>query len=977
MLFIKYKLESFRDTVAEQAQARLSLRFGAEEVEVNGLRGLRVRGFDAVFTTPLGPRLHVAAPETFIDIDLVDLFYGQMTVERIQVEGATFTLSRDAGEPWFNAPRGAGGMIPQNLSFRVTGHHCALRLATGEDAPALEVRELAFDVSRLPQSPDTVGRVYGLLGEGSGRPIQSTFRYGAVADFDLRVSAKDIVADDVNALLPEGARLTGGGTVTPSIRLSGYPDRTLVLSLDAPFSGLAAAGASALPPLAGTLTSLATYHLDTHVLTVTSANLDAGQVRGDVSGTIALARPPAVLDLRLAVEEFPLEDMAREAVRAALGSYGTLDFDVSDPYRIALALTGTVDAPVLSVEAELERGTVAFQPVDPRFPSADLRVSRVAFTLDSALRQPVGTLNITGGSLQQNGLGLAADEVAGTLVLLPGKAVLEPLTARVSGNPLTGNVTYDFVERAASFELAGTVGEVDELPFMESLGKAHVAGDVRIQCDGTLASDRIAVNGTVDLTDAEVEYDWFFLKPAGMGGSVRDLHVDFRPKQSLAVTGTLSAATSLVDFEAKLAHRGGKWVTERIAASSDAVNVLTTSECLRVPYGFSGECATEGSFSWEPSPSGASGKGIVRTSIFFPKVTLQPDSDLAPLVCTNARLTSVYDEGIEPRTSTITVEAEDARVPALSSPWLPPFRPEDEALDARFPRNPMVTQYSLRAGSISLPPWRGTAFEGSGHFTPDDSAIDRFAADLEGGGRMEGSYAIEREHNIGTLDVSWTDTPATYLIQHMKFPEMLTGTLTGEVHYSMDRDDPSTLNGGGHVDIRDGQFSADFVVQLMASQLDADMSALPPSLAFDQLRADILFEGDKVTTSEILLESEGIRVSGGGYFILEGDMDYMIDVSVSPQTAARIPVLAHNLNVSGHRATQTDIKLAFHLTGPTFSPSGRVAGLPPVGVTLVNGAFTVGGEVVKIIDTPRQILIDLFKIIGGAVGASKPAGGRK
>ncbi len=976
LLFIKYKLESFRDTVAKQAEERLGLRFGAKAVEVNGLRGLRVEGFDALFTTPLGPRLRVQAPETFIDIDLIDLFYGQMTVKRVLVEGASFTLSREAGQPWFNAPRG-GGLMPKTLSFRVTGRHCTLRIAGSQEETALELRELAFDVSRLPQSPDTVGRIHGLLGKGRGRPVQSTFRYGALEDFDLRVSGAGLVAADVNALLPAGARLAEESTMAPAIRLSGYPDHTLVISVHAPFTNLALADSSLLPPLTGTLSTLASYQLDTHEVKLTSARLESAQMSGDVSGTLSVAQPPGVLDLRLSVEQFPLKEMARQAVQAALGQYGEVDFEIDDPYTIALALRGTLDTPTLSVKAKMEQGSVTFKPIDQRYPAADLRVGMVALSWDSTLRQPVGTLNITGGTLRHGALGLAADDITGTLVLRPGKAILDPLTATVAGNEMAGDVTYDFSTKTAAFGLTGVLADVERLNFMDKLGKGGVKGAVHLSCKGTAAPDQVVVQATVDLTQAEVEYDWFFLKPKGMGASVRDLHIDLKAKQSLTVAGILSAATSTVAFDAALAYRDGTWKPQTVTARSDAVNVLTTGECLRLPYRLSGENATEGTFAWRPSPTGKPGKGEITTSVFFPRISLEPGNNLAPIVCNDARLTAQFDNGPDPGTVSLRVEAREARVPALSSPWLPPFRPEDKELDARFPRRPMVTRYELRADRISLPPWRGTNFEGTGFFSKEQNVIRHFAADIEGGGRLEGSYGVKRAENIGTLDVSWTEIPAIYLLRHMKFPELLTGTMTGEVHYSMDRDDPGTLEGGGRFDIRKGQFSADFVVQLLASQLDADLSALPPSLAFEQLRADVAFDGDKITTSDILLESEGIEISGGGYFILDGDMDYMIDVSISPKTAARIPVLAANLNISGHKATQTDIKLAFHITGPTFSPSGRVAGLPPVGVTLVNGAFTVGGEVVKIIDTPRQILIDLFKIIGGAVGVAKPAGGRK
>jgi hypothetical protein len=72
-----------------------------------------------------------------------------------------------------------------------------------------------------------------------------------------------------------------------------------------------------------------------------------------------------------------------------------------------------------------------------------------------------------------------------------------------------------------------------------------------------------------------------------------------------------------------------------------------------------------------------------------------------------------------------------------------------------------------------------------------------------------------------------------------------------------------------------------------------------------------------------------------------------------------------NLNLEGFKIAQKDIEFVYRLQGPSFKPSGTVAGVPKPGITLVSGAFEVASEV---IDFPRQILIDLFKIGGGIIG---------
>jgi hypothetical protein len=48
-----------------------------------------------------------------------------------------------------------------------------------------------------------------------------------------------------------------------------------------------------------------------------------------------------------------------------------------------------------------------------------------------------------------------------------------------------------------------------------------------------------------------------------------------------------------------------------------------------------------------------------------------------------------------------------------------------------------------------------------------------------------------------------------------------------------------------------------------------------------------------------------------------------------------------------------------------------LAGLPSPSITLVSGALETTSEVVQVLDLPRKILLDVFKIGAGIVGARK------
>ncbi len=233
------------------------------------------------------------------------------------------------------------------------------------------------------------------------------------------------------------------------------------------------------------------------------------------------------------------------------------------------------------------------------------------------------------------------------------------------------------------------------------------------------------------------------------------------------------------------------------------------------------------------------------------------------------------------------------------------------------------------------------------------------------GGRLQGNYIATRAENSYTTEVSWTDVPAHYFLEHLNYPEVLHGTVSGEVSWFLDRDDPGTINGSGFFDVTDGEFSADFLYSILEGQVEDDIGAIPADLNFSHFYSEVGFRQDIVETLNFKLESETIQLSGSGKYIRDGDLDYHINLIIAPETAERIPIMVEYFNVQGHKLANQDIELGFDVDGPTFRPRGEVAELPPARVTLLSGALGVTKEA---IDFPRNILRGLLKIGGGIVG---------
>ena len=329
----------------------------------------------------------------------------------------------------------------------------------------------------------------------------------------------------------------------------------------------------------------------------------------------------------------------------------------------------------------------------------------------------------------------------------------------------------------------------------------------------------------------------------------------------------------------------------------------------------------------------------------------------------------VLKKGAE-KTGVLKVKVASAELTPFGTKWFVPMRCPPELAD-RFPPTPCAWTYDLAADEIALPPWRGANFKGDGYFNAVESGFRSYSGNVDNG-HIKGMYRLDRRENAYETSAQWENIPATYLLKHLKYPEMLTGDVTGEVAYSVDRDDvDNTLKGKGAFTVLNGQFSADYVFSQLEQRTDGQMDVLPPSLRFSELSTDVVFHKRRVKTDNLQLKAEGLKLSGEGQYVREGDMDYEINVAVSPDMAEKIAVLKDNFNVRGHRLAGEDIELKFHVKGPTLRPTSELAEIPPRSVTLMTGALQATSDAMKVIDIPRKILVDMLKTGAGIMAPRK------
>lgn len=971
-LFVKFKLEAFRAMTETGLEARTGARLSMGPVSVNGFRGLRIDDLEVALAMDNGPSITLTAPVAYVHINLNELLYGRIAVDRVVLDGSTILVNRPEGADWF-APEGydadAVFSLSPNDAFRVTGKDCSLEIHNVVGDTRLVFDDVRFDVSRPVDALDLTASLEGNLSGDAEKRVSVKLTLASVEDFDLRIQMAKVAAEDVNVFLPAPHQLVSAGTTKPTLWVNGRPDNTVMVSLEAPFEGLVIRDQpDFLGPATGTLIIYATYATENDVLTVTTAKAESTDLDGVLDGSISFSGPYPEFDLRFRATRLPIEPFLDWAFDGQISEYGRAALVLNEPHELVIALEGTSQSPLSKWRLTADSGEFSFSPSDPTYPDVRLFLGTMEGAWDSRSQSFSGDFVVRDGAVIHEASGLSAQGLKGTILVRDEVISVAPINAEITGNAFVGSATYNVASGDGEMTLTGMLSDLETTSLSDAIEKTLIEGSVNLlHCKASKTGDLYSVEAQVDATQARLDYSWWFSKPMGIGAK-GTVHLNLIPNRSaVLVIEDAEVASSQVDATATLVYaaaNGGRWLMDKVRANSGHLDVNALGKCLLIPYRVTGGSGTSAHFSWE-RVAGRPGAWRETLSCYLDEVTVLPDGEnvVSPMVCEDVTVEVSMEEGAE-SLGVLTLVARKASMPPVGARWFAPMRPVGRTLP------PRSWTFNLNADSIELPPWKGANFSGQAYANSKTTGFYAYGADIENG-RIDGSYDVIKAENAYAAKVTWSKVPVTYFIDHLGYPPVLTGSITGNVVYSLDRDDPGTLDGKGSFEITDGQFSTDFLYQLLERQIEDELAALPPSLEFSLLHAEVGFERDVVHTPVVRLVSEDLRLDGRGSFVRDGDMDYTIEVAVSPEMAAKIPSLYDSINVEGYRLAQRDIELAFEIGGPTFNPQGQLAELPPTSVTLVSGGLEMASEAIKLIDVPRRILIDLLKMGGGIVGATK------
>ncbi|MCP4644665.1 MAG: AsmA-like C-terminal region-containing protein [bacterium] len=971
-LFTKYRLESLRGDVLNRVERRTGTRVAMEAVSVTGLRGFRIEGFDASFQTPAGPMLYVQVPEVLIFIDLVGLFSGELTVERIQADGAVVRVVREEGESWRSSsptfrPRSGGAQAVGALPNRLLGKNCTVIVADPALARPVTVSGLSFDVARAPETGQLSATLAGLVDGDPTRRVQASVQVAPEGNYDVDLDLGHLRAVDVQDLYPRIAQFGARGTVHPRIRVEGRPGRDVDASLTAEFEGLYADAAEGfLDPVEGALTAFVTYDLPSKSITVNMFQVECDQLEANVNGSVSLATGTPRFNLRAQAGRLPLDRAVARYADEVLPKYGAYEALFEEP-EVTLSLTGTWEDRVLAADAALAGAEVSFTPRKKEFPAGTVRLGPITASWNSAESAVRASAIIQDGSVTHDMTSVNATRLSGSVTLTGDTLEAGRVTADIAGQPFVASATYNLKTRKGAATLDGTLTGVEDTPLGTSIKKTELMGSASLSAKVTLAPDLYVADAFVDGSQLGVEYDWWLLKPIGIGAT-STAHVEMAPRKSIVLDAETSLAGSALVSHVELAHNGTRWILKLARSDSERMDVVTVGKCLRLPFTITGGTATNGFHEWRRLEDDRA-HWMNTMGCEVDELQLRADGAEHGFDVRGAYVESEMVNNEEDRSGKLDLTIENATTPPFGGTWFVPMR-TDPVLNEKYPQKDRDWKYALSAKSIAAPPWKGSEFSATGYGSMAVAGLDKYDAAIDGGGRVAGRYHRERAENSYESHTEWDGIPVDYLIEHLNFPEILTGKTTGFATWSQDSDDPRTLDGKGSFEVADGQFSADYLAAQM-EEMEGEAATLPPSLKFRSLGSDVEFKKDLVKTPNLQLRSEGITVIGNGQFVTEGDMDYDIRVRVTPEMAMSIPALREGINVEGHRLAQQDIELAFKVSGPTLRPRSELAQVPPVSVTLVTGALEVTSTALEVIDTPRKLLLDLLRIGGGIVGPKK------
>ncbi len=977
-LFLKYRMEHARSFSADAIGAHIGVDFGIDSLTAEGVRTLRVSGLRLAVPVPGLGHAALSVESLQVTLSLPDLLFGRAVAGQAVITGGRLVIeAAQSASPRTGQPR-TGVVSPERFlaalpSLVVSGSDCVIEWRPFQDGPPLVLDAIAFEFSNRPDQRETTMHLTGAATvQDTVGAFSVTGVYRLPDVLDVQVDLEDITAAHLRPVVPLPDALDG--SVSARVRAYGMLDERVTAEV---FTTITDATIPDAPEpfdsVTATVNALLAWDVPAAQAQILRAEALTDVARADARGNLDMAQTPPRMDITATIGDIAFAELLDIFLPAQIRQLGAFELHVSPDAQIRVHAQGATNALETEVHFLAPTLSLAATPTDTSLPNGEVKLEQARFAWNDFSTLPTGAANLVDGAVHAAAFGVSAENLAGLLRLDDEGLSLRPITATVAGKPWSGTVAYTLPGGEVRFDVNGALSNIEDTPLYNITNKLWLGGDIAFHGRGSYGADgRLQLNASADVTRGMVQFEWWLRKPVGVGASIHHIEVDLKPGQTLDVQGEASIEDTRIMAKLEYVHTGEKFDSTHIRVDVPHLEINSAGKCVQIPYKALGSACHDAYY--ESNQTGENPEdSIAVIGGRFDYVSFLPDGGEHPLICrdTEVKVTLTNIEGVE-RSAALEVQAAEAHVPPFGEDWLLHIGPTDPEYIKEFPSKPQPWTYKLAADHLSVPPWEGKNFSAEIYSNEEETGFHFFRADV-GNGHIEGTHLHEKDDNVMHIEATWESIPAMYLIRHLDLPEILEGDITGNVAYMVDQDDPqSTLQAEGQFTIVDGHFIPEQLALMFADTLGSSFISLhPDALRFSEVSSDIRIEGDQIRTNDVVINSEGMRITANGVWVMEGDLDYRVDLAVAPDLAEQIPILRDNFNVQGFRMTQQDIELGFHLTGPTFEPTGQLAGLPPIGVTIVSGAAEMTGEAIRLLDTPRQMFMSIFRIGGGIFGATR------
>lgn len=244
--YIRYIVLLWKEDFEQEIGKRVNGTLSVGTIMPNGLRGLRID--DIQFRMDYkGLKAEAVIPSTFVHVNWINLIYGEWGLDRVQITQSDIKINiedRSCLEELKKLIGGKTSSSVKDISFRVIGENNNISIRGLIPEHELQFKRINFDCYRLFDSPETrikMDVAVSYLPEiPEENELNLDLRFRSIEDFDLRTSADKILLSQLGKVIHFPDFMSPEGSITPSLRVAGYPNRTLILALEAPFENIKA-----------------------------------------------------------------------------------------------------------------------------------------------------------------------------------------------------------------------------------------------------------------------------------------------------------------------------------------------------------------------------------------------------------------------------------------------------------------------------------------------------------------------------------------------------------------------------------------------------------------------------------------------------------------------------------------------------------------------------------------------------------------